>query len=335
MIRRNLPPRAARVVDAASGAAPGAPLATLHVARDRGHAEGWRRYVVAVDGHPVAHLRGGETLRIVVEPGAREVELRSGGLASHALHFRAEPGEDVYLRAGNRLRSHNPLRLLRARTVGSAGFLFVLPDQPARRAAAGADAASPALPRWSDVDGAASVMRGFSAPWAVAGGWALDLFLGRVTRVHAGVDVALFREHQWTLLADFPGWTFHRLADGVFSRYRVPGWILAPHELRAESPGTPPALALRVLFHDRRGGEWVFPGDESIRLSTQRLILTSDAGIPFLCPAVVLFLRAEDPSEADETDFDVVREALEPRQRAWLRHALKHAYSGHAWLRRL
>ncbi|HEV2736058.1 MAG TPA: hypothetical protein VGV85_14520, partial [Longimicrobiaceae bacterium] len=46
------------------------------------------------------------------------------------------------------------------------------------------------------LDAVAAAMRGFGAPWCVAGGWALDLFLGRATRPHADVDLALFRDDQ-------------------------------------------------------------------------------------------------------------------------------------------
>ena len=34
------------------------------------------------------------------------------------------------------------------------------------------------------------------APWFIAGGWAIDLFLGRKTREHADVDFALSRLDQ-------------------------------------------------------------------------------------------------------------------------------------------
>jgi Aminoglycoside-2''-adenylyltransferase len=35
--------------------------------------------------------------------------------------------------------------------------------------------------------------------WGVAGGWALDLFLDRVTREHQDIEVAIFREDQLIL----------------------------------------------------------------------------------------------------------------------------------------
>jgi len=32
-----------------------------------------------------------------------------------------------------------------------------------------------------------------SEPWWIAGGWALDLFVGQVTRPHGDIDVGIFR----------------------------------------------------------------------------------------------------------------------------------------------
>lgn len=39
-------------------------------------------------------------------------------------------------------------------------------------------------------------LRGLQVPWAICGGWAIDLWLDRPVREHADVDVAVFREDQ-------------------------------------------------------------------------------------------------------------------------------------------
>src|SRR5687768_15015039 len=40
------------------------------------------------------------------------------------------------------------------------------------------------------------LMESFDRPWGICGGWAIDLFLGRVTRRHGDVDVAVLRRDQ-------------------------------------------------------------------------------------------------------------------------------------------
>src|SRR5947209_14473559 len=56
----------------------------------------------------------------------------------------------------------------------------------------------------------------YHAPWAVAGGWALDLFLSRATRAHTDIDVAIWRSDQATLRSALPAWSFAVADAGVF-----------------------------------------------------------------------------------------------------------------------
>jgi len=41
----------------------------------------------------------------------------------------------------------------------------------------------------------------FDRPWFIAGGWAVDLFLGRVTRSHKDIEIAIVRADQGALRA--------------------------------------------------------------------------------------------------------------------------------------
>lgn len=50
----------------------------------------------------------------------------------------------------------------------------------------------------------------YSLPWYVAGGWAVDLFLGRRTRPHEDIEVAVLRRDQGSLRHAFEGWTCKR-----------------------------------------------------------------------------------------------------------------------------
>ncbi|MHA2306939.1 MAG: nucleotidyltransferase domain-containing protein [Candidatus Hodarchaeales archaeon] len=37
------------------------------------------------------------------------------------------------------------------------------------------------------------LMKDFNKPWYIAGGWAIDLFLGLVTRSHQDIEIIIFR----------------------------------------------------------------------------------------------------------------------------------------------
>lgn len=39
------------------------------------------------------------------------------------------------------------------------------------------------------------VMKESRFPWYIAGGWSIDLFLGKKTREHKDMDIVVFREH--------------------------------------------------------------------------------------------------------------------------------------------
>jgi hypothetical protein len=55
--------------------------------------------------------------------------------------------------------------------------------------------------------------------WWVAGGWALDLFLGKVTRAHKDLDIGIFRKDAAIVLAELPGWEFFEVKDGPYSTH--------------------------------------------------------------------------------------------------------------------
>ena len=192
----------------------------------------------------------------------------------------------------------------------------------------------PAGPLPPDLAAAAALMRGFGAPWCVAGGWALDLFLGRVTRPHADVDLALFRADQAALREHLPGWTFRKAIAGRLADWSADERLSLPvHEIHATSPGG--SRSLEFLLNERDGGEWVFRRNAAVRCPADRVIVQSTAGLPVLCPAVVLLYKAKNPRPTDDLDFRAVRSDLGRRQRAWLRAALEVAHPGHPWLAEL
>src|SRR5437867_13350030 len=62
------------------------------------------------------------------------------------------------------------------------------------------------LRAFAPIERVARVMAGFPRPWFVSGGWAIELFVGRVTREHEDLEVGLFRRDQGALWAYLSGW---------------------------------------------------------------------------------------------------------------------------------
>src|ERR1700687_3803190 len=86
---------------------------------------------------------------------------------------------------------------------------------PAERPAAGE--------AWRAVDPTTGA-RWFAAlqvPWWIAGGWALDLYLGTRSRAHADLDIGVFRRDITTVLAALSSWEIGAAKDGALARLRV------------------------------------------------------------------------------------------------------------------
>lgn len=179
-------------------------------------------------------------------------------------------------------------------------------------------------------------MGAFPRPWAVAGGWAIDLFLGRETRSHADVDVAIFRDDQLALREHLRGWTWRKVVDGELQDWPDGEWLPpGVFELHAERRDASGPSHLEILLNEREGERWIYRRDARVSCPIEEAILTSAEGIPILSPVIVLLYKAKGTREMDERDFAVVRDALGAERRAWLRAALETAHAGHRWIEQL
>jgi hypothetical protein len=182
----------------------------------------------------------------------------------------------------------------------------------------------------------AGLLAGFDAPWWIAGGWAIDLFLGTETRHHDDVDVAVLRRDHLAL---------HRLLRDWDLRYATAERTLTPWDGRPLAPPVHAVWARRshdedapwtfeVLLNEHRDDRWVYRRDPAISRRLDHLGGRRD-GIPFLRPEVVLLYKSKRPTATDEIDFATVAPRLAESARAWLREALSTSAPHHPWLERL
>ncbi len=94
-----------------------------------------------------------------------------------------------------------------------------------------------------------SLLRAFTRPWYFAGGWALDLYLGKKTRPHEDVEIVVFRRDQFALREYLVGWSFQKAIPG---EKRLEPWsegeLLGPpiHEVHC----TDSEHELEILFEE-------------------------------------------------------------------------------------
>ena len=193
----------------------------------------------------------------------------------------------------------------------------------------------------------AELMSGYPAPWALCGGWAIDAWLGRLTRDHGDVDVAVFVQDRQALRAHLSGWQLvcHDAGgEGDTSDLWNGRPIELPGHLHAR-PDTGEALpdrvdtaahqgfGLDIQFSDRSGGDWVLSREPVIGLPLNEAVQESPWGLPAAVPEVLLFFKSQELRRRDKLDFQRMLPLLTAKQREWLRDAIMLA--GHPWVPKL
>jgi hypothetical protein len=179
---------------------------------------------------------------------------------------------------------------------------------------------------------AASLFDSWGRFWCVAGGWAIDLWLGRTTRHHGDIDLQILRRDAAALPSHLAGWDLH-LASATRS---LPLWV--PEEpLPAEvhnlwcRPVGAHTWRLQVLVMDHDADRWIYRRNEKIAGSLTTLS-TRASGIPVIAPEIQLLFKSRDPRTKDEADFHAALPDLTPAQRSWLHDALASSEPDHPWL---
>ncbi len=172
---------------------------------------------------------------------------------------------------------------------------------------------------------------GSSVDWWIAGGQAIDLFLGWETRPHADLDVEMFRTDRAALFDVFEGWNLHAMSEGSL----VP-WT-DPHEL-ADSvfgiwarPEPSHPFQVEIMLADGDRSDWRFRRDPSIRMPGDRLITTTADGIPYCTPEVQLLYKSKMARPKDDVDLAHCLHRLNQQQRRWLIDAIAKTAPDHPW----
>jgi hypothetical protein len=202
-------------------------------------------------------------------------------------------------------------------------------------------------------------MAAYPHPWFVAGGWAIDLFVGRVTREHEDREVAVLRRDQEALRqyllshpaqSEGPGWELSKSIitpeGGQWVPWEEGEWLALPifqvQVFRAHADGARRARdpeqetpEFEFFLTEVEEGQWQFRRNLAFTRPLEEVITRSPLGIPILAPEVQLLYKAKRHRPKDEHDFRVALDAMEGARRAWLKAALEAHHPGDAWIEAL
>ncbi|MFH8562131.1 nucleotidyltransferase domain-containing protein [Streptomyces sp. NPDC017988] len=174
-------------------------------------------------------------------------------------------------------------------------------------------------------------LAGVRTPWYVAAGWALDLFLGRQTRDHGDIEIAIPDASFPEVRQHFPGYVFDAAGSGRIWENATPEVLAAVHQTWLRDPATGKYL-LDVFREPHDGDTWIYRRDEKIRLPYSDIIHHTRDRIPYLAPELVLLFKAKHARRKDQRDFDAILPHMTRAQHETLAELLARVHPGHPWL---
>jgi Aminoglycoside-2''-adenylyltransferase len=181
----------------------------------------------------------------------------------------------------------------------------------------------------------AEVMRNYPCLWFVSGGWAIDLFLHRVTRDHSDIEIGIYRRDQDSIRQFLAGWSMEKViqtaAGGKWFAWEENERLELPiHQARAKRL-QPEPLEFELFLNEREETHWISRRHPEIIRPVDQVVLMSFLNIPILAPEIQLLFKAKQTRGKDQKDFENTLPHLSPNQRRWLAGALDRSYPNHPW----
>lgn len=195
---------------------------------------------------------------------------------------------------------------------------------------------NPELIKWKALQplDVAHLLRALSVPWWIAGGWAIDLFVGRQTRPHGDTDVLILRRDQFAIHDFLRGWDLHKTNQPGLRPWPVGEFLpLGVNSIWCRRTRHAP-WSLEFMLMETDKDQWVYRRESSIRGPLISLGMESPDSVPFLRPEIqLLFKASKSPTTKDESDFAHALPLLTPGAKEWLSESLARQFRrGHPWI---
>jgi hypothetical protein len=179
-------------------------------------------------------------------------------------------------------------------------------------------------------------LSGFTRPWWVVGGWAIEARTG-YRREHEDTDISI-------LSTDVPAFVEHM--RGRWHVWNNVGGVLHPLGGRWTTVDEPRSQlwlradaaspwVLDVPLTPSLDGRWTNKFLAGHVATVNEVTWVADNGIRYLLPEIVLVYKARLRRPKDEPDFEATLPILTAERRQWMRLALTSIAPGHHWLEKL
>jgi len=136
----------------------------------------------------------------------------------------------------------------------------------------------------------ARLLAGAPFPWWIAGGHAIERFVGRPFRPHADIDILVLRRDHLELRRWFAVWDFWA-ADppGRLRPWPVGETLAQPvHDVWCrQTPDTP--WGFQIMIDESEGEDWLSRRLPDIRRAIADIGASDASGLPLLAPEIQLF----------------------------------------------
>jgi len=175
------------------------------------------------------------------------------------------------------------------------------------------------------------VLKDYDGLWMIAGGWAIDLYLNKISRKHEDIEIAIPRSEQLKIQSFLVDWNLRYVEAHQFFEWPNGQMLQLPiHEIHGQLNES----KIEILLNEIEGEVWKFKRDLSIQYPTRKMIIQSAIGIPILCPEIVLLYKAKNFREKDQMDLLNSMAALSKDQLKWLKDRIQKMHGlNHQWIK--
>lgn len=161
------------------------------------------------------------------------------------------------------------------------------------------------------------IMQDADYDWYLAGGIALDEFLGRKTRDHEDTDILVNFNYLERILDFFKNYKVYTARNGSLSLSALIN-IKSTDSLWIANDENE-SFIIQILFFEEEAGHWVYKRDNTIRKRIEEIYFVK-SDMKIIQPEIQLLYKMDssDVREKDLYDYHNVYPVLEERQKAWL-----------------